>query len=66
MNQPEPTRSRWVRDMLPDSTTPPNQTEWAVLSEVLVALRRVRHGSVEMSVQDGRVVQINTTEKRRL
>jgi hypothetical protein len=40
--------------------------EQAVLDEVLSSIRRVRHGAVEITIQDGRVVQINTTEKKRL
>jgi hypothetical protein len=40
--------------------------ERAVLEEVLGAIRRVRHGSVQLIVQDGRVVQIDTVEKKRL
>jgi hypothetical protein len=64
MNAEEKTPSRWVRDLnAPES---PTAAERAVLSEVLGALRRVRHGAVEVSIQDGRVVQINTTEKKRL
>jgi hypothetical protein len=32
---------------------------------VLAALRRIRHGSVQIVVQDSRVVQIDTVEKQR-
>jgi hypothetical protein len=42
------------------------ESERAVLREVLQALRKLSHGSIEVIVQDGRVVQIDTTEKRRL
>ena len=44
----------------------PSSHEQEVLSEVLRGLRRVKHGSIQLSLQDGRVVQIDTTEKRRL
>ena len=40
--------------------------EQAVLAEVLRALRTLRHGTVQLVVQDARVVQIETTEKKRL
>jgi hypothetical protein len=40
--------------------------ERLVLSEVLRALRSVRHGHVQVVLQDARVVQIETLEKKRL
>ena len=40
--------------------------EEQVVRAVLGALRRIRHGSVQMVVQDGKVVQIDTVEKTRL
>lgn len=49
-----------------DAASPPDNRERAVLAEVLQALRQVRFGLVQIIVQDGRVVQIDTTEKRRL
>jgi hypothetical protein len=36
------------------------------LEEILRALRGVQHGYVQVIVQDGRVIQIDTTEKKRL
>jgi hypothetical protein len=39
--------------------------EREALREVLKALRRLRHGQVQIIVQDARVVQIETTEKKR-
>lgn len=65
MNMPEPS-SRWVRELAGGSPGLPTAAERAVLEEVLSAIRRVRHGAIEMSIQDGRIVQINTTEKKRL
>jgi hypothetical protein len=44
----------------------PNNGERAILAEVLRAIRRVQHGYVQVIVQDGRAVQIDTMEKRRL
>ena len=49
--------------MKADSVTTEERT---ALEEILSALRRVRHGYVQVIVQDGRVVQIDTMEKRRL
>ncbi len=40
--------------------------EQRVLAEVLRGLRAVRHGSVQVVIQDGRAVQIETVEKKRL
>jgi len=56
--------SRWVRELAAKEGSPSEQ-ERAVLAEVLAALRKVRHGSVTLSVQDGRVVQLDVNEKRR-
>ena len=44
----------------------PTVAEQAVLQEVLEAIRKLRHGSVQLIVQDGRVLQIDTLEKKRL
>jgi hypothetical protein len=40
--------------------------EERLVRAVLDALRRIRHGSVQLVVQDSRVVQIDTVEKTRL
>lgn len=40
--------------------------EKRVMATVLDALRRIEHGSVQLIVQDRRVVQIDTVEKTRL
>lgn len=44
----------------------PDSWEQTILSEVLQAIRRVRHGYVQVIVQDGRVIQIDTMEKKRI
>jgi len=44
----------------------PTPQERAVLVEVLRALRMVKHGHVQIILQDSKVVQIDTLEKRRL
>jgi hypothetical protein len=36
------------------------------ISEVIGALAKLRYGSITVTVHDGRVVQIDVTEKRRL
>jgi hypothetical protein len=52
------------------STTPQDLTlspeEERVVRALLAALRRIQHGSVQLVVQDNRVVQIDTVEKIRL
>jgi hypothetical protein len=52
------------------SATPQDLTlspeEERVVCALLAALRRIQHGSVQLLVQDGRVVQIDTVEKMRL
>lgn len=65
MNSDAPS-SRWVREGLSLADASPADSERAVLAEVLRAIRRVRHGSVNLVLQDGRVVQIDILEKRRL
>lgn len=36
-----------------------------ILRQVSDALRSIRYGSIEVVIQDGRIVQIETREKRR-
>ena len=52
------------------SATPQDLTlspeEERVVRALLAALRRIQHGSVQLVVQDSRVVQIDTVEKLRL
>ena len=40
--------------------------EERVVRALFAALRRIQHGSVQLVVQDSRVVQIDTVEKVRL
>ncbi len=49
-----------------DSATAPTNAERQILGEVLRAIRRVRFGYVQVIVQDGQAIQIDTMEKRRL
>jgi hypothetical protein len=52
----------------PTTQTPgmPAVSEDAVLEEIRKAIHSVRYGTVQIIVQDGRVVQIDKTEKIRL
>jgi hypothetical protein len=36
------------------------------IEEIRAAVEKVRHGSVQLIIQDGRIVQIDIVEKRRL
>jgi len=56
---------RWAQE---EGATPagPSAEERVVLAEVLSALRRLRHGTIQLQVQDGRTVQFDITEKRRM
>ncbi len=38
----------------------------SIVQEIVRAISRVRHGQVQIIIQDSRVVQIDTTEKLRL
>lgn len=45
---------------------PPTREEAELLRRVLDAVRRIKHGYVQLTVQDSKVVQIDRTEKERL
>lgn len=40
--------------------------EATVVEQVLEAVRQIKFGYVQITIQDGRVVQIDRTEKKRL
>ena len=42
------------------------EDEEQLVRAVLDALGRIRHGSIQLVVQDSQVIQIDTVEKRRL
>jgi hypothetical protein len=69
MGQGDFTRSR-DREPGGGGRTPAAVGERAVvalpLAEIEEAIRGVRHGTVQIIIQDGVVVQIDRTEKRRL
>ena len=54
-----PTRPQATKDDL-------SCEERKVLAEVLAAMRTIRHGHIQLTVQDARVIQIDKTEKHRL
>ena len=47
------------------SSAPPALAQVAVGREISEAIARIRYGSVVVHIQDGAVVQIESTEKRR-
>ncbi len=49
-----------------ERTPAPDSREQIVLNEVLRAIRKVQHVYVQVVIQDARVVQIDTMEKKRL
>lgn len=61
--EPDRVASRWVRETAGEQG--PSASEQVVLGEVLKAMRRVKHGNVNLAVQDGKVVQLEVTEKKR-
>lgn len=36
------------------------------IEEIQAAVNKIRYGTVQLIIQDGRIVQIDTTEKKRL
>jgi len=58
MNEPERNESEGT-----SRAWTPSEREW---NEIRESLRGLRFGSVHISVQDGVIVQIDRTEKRRL
>ncbi len=55
-----------MRNEVGQTTNIPDAREQRVLDEVLQAIRGMKHGYVQIIVQDSRVVQIDTLEKKRL
>jgi hypothetical protein len=49
-----------------DRTTGTQDTELEVLREIARAIRSIKYGQIQVTVHDQRVVEIATTEKRRL
>jgi hypothetical protein len=52
--------------MAEDSHFVLSHEEEQVVRALLASLRRIQYGSVQITVQDGHVVQIDTLEKQRL
>lgn len=55
-----------VETLAPSAQQGITPAEKRVLLAVLTAMRRVRHGYVQVVLHDGRVVQIDRLEKERL
>ena len=68
MNQPDDGSPvpRWTGEVAAASERTLTAGERTVIAEVLAGMRRLRHGVIHLSIQDGKVVQIETTEKKRL
>ena len=47
-------------------TVPPRTEVPLPIEEIQEAVAKVRHGTVQLIIQDGRIVQIDTLEKKRL
>ncbi len=48
------------------SNTPPKPASTLPVKDIQEAVEKIRFGTVQLIIQDGRIVQIDTTEKRRL
>jgi|SwirhisoilCB1_FD_contig_21_6961236_length_289_multi_3_in_0_out_0_1 hypothetical protein len=42
-----------------------NREESEILKQILEAIRQIKYGHVQITIQDARVVQIDRTEKQR-
>lgn len=60
------TLPRWTSEVAASADRALTAAERVVVVEVLASLRRLKHGTIQLAVQDGKVVQIETTEKKRL
>ena len=60
MAEKAPTASTPARPATPRPTPP------LPIEEIQEAVEKVRHGTVHLIIQDGRIVQIDTLEKKRL
>lgn len=49
-----------------DEKTDPAPNSTATLGVVAEALSRLRYGAIQLTVHDGKVMQIDVTERRRL
>jgi hypothetical protein len=52
-------------NLSPGKPFPPSQEEKEILDKVLEAVRQIKFGYIQITIQDGRVVQIDRTEKQR-
>lgn len=54
-----------VKDTFDLSVLPASMTP-QVMAQLIECIAQVRHGSVEIKIQDAKIVQIDTIEKRRM
>lgn len=52
-------------NLVPGKLDPLTQEEEEVLGKVLEAVRQIKFGYIQITIQDGKVVQIDRTEKQR-
>jgi hypothetical protein len=52
-------------NLSPAKQFPLSQEEEEILGKVLEAVRQIKFGYIQITIQDGRVVQIDRTEKQR-
>ena len=62
--QTQPRETGLMRDNAPDQEPQPEEAE--VMRLILRAMREIRYGSVQIVIQDSKVVQIDKVEKLRL
>ena len=48
------------------ASSPDRSTQALPIDDIREAVERIRFGSVQLIIQDGRIVQIDSTEKKRL
>jgi hypothetical protein len=49
-----------------NAAPPPKPVSALPIEEIREAVEKIRFGTVQLIIQDGRIVQIDTTEKKRL
>ncbi|MET0178922.1 MAG: YezD family protein [Novosphingobium sp.] len=54
-----------LRSSTPDSSTSREAATRAGLASVAEALERLRYGAIQLTVHDGRLVQLEVTERQR-
>lgn len=55
-----------MRSQTPPAPPQPVPADALPIEEIREAVSKIRYGTVQLIIQDGRIVQIDTTEKKRL